>query len=129
MSDEKKYTEIGAEFLEQLVQQALVANEEDIAEINEHIESLKLAMGTSPLGLEQFAHPFTESIRTKGQARDRLLKLINMIANRVRTKEFMSKGQEDVNIIASPEATLQFIEKMRNKTKFEKDDEEENESI
>ena len=103
--------ETNSQKLEDLMADALKAHNVDVEEIDEFLQTIKGAMGGSKLALEQYGQLLNETLRTKAQVRDRLLKLINMMAQRVRVKEVMDKDKGGLNI--SPEEMLRLIEKAK----------------
>lgn len=114
---EKKKLDSTADMLEELMQKALEAYDLDVEETDEVLATIKAAMGTSKLALEQYGTLLNETLRTKAQVRDRLLKLIGMLAQRVRVNEVASKGSEGALFNISPEETLLFIENIQKQKK------------
>lgn len=110
-----KRLDSNAEMLEILMQKALDAYDMDVDEVDEILENIKTAMGTSKMALEQYAQALNETLRTKAQVRDRLLKLIGMLAQRVRVNEVAAKGQDGSFVTLTPEETLAYIEDIQAK--------------
>lgn len=107
--------------LEKLLKSAYDSYQEDVAEANSLIKTYKDAMDSNPqLGIEMYGHFLAEAIKLKGSARERLLKIVNLLSNRVRAKEFMTKGQPDMFAFGSPEQMLAYIENMKLKKEEDK---------
>ena len=111
MSDLNKL-DTNSEKFEELMHDALKAYEADVEETDEFLATIKGAMGGSKLALEQYGQLLNETLRTKAQVRDRLLKLINMLAQRVRIKEVMDKDKGGLTI--SPEEMLKLIDQAQS---------------
>lgn len=114
---EKKKLDSTADMLEELMQKALEAYDMDVEEADQVLTTIKAAMGTSKLALEQYGTLLNETLRTKAQVRDRLLKLIGMLAQRVRVNEVASKGGDGTFFNISPEETMLFIENVQKQKK------------
>lgn len=116
MADDKEYKDVTSEnTLEDLLKLVLKGCDEDIKEANENIALYLEEIGKNPLAKEMFGSLLNDSIKIKGQARDRFMKAVTMIANRIKTKEFITKAAGASPDYFSPENLVKSIESLRTK--------------
>jgi hypothetical protein len=109
MSSKRKKLDISPEGLEELLNLGLEGCSEDIEEADQNVGFYKTEILNTPLAKEQYGHLLNDALRIKGSARDRLIKMINLINNRVRTVEVMKQAQNGEDV--APEKMLAAIEK------------------
>lgn len=111
MAEEKK--DLNADSLEEMLAKALKDAEQDVTEAQSHVDAVKkkIENDANERALNQFSIMYQEALKVKGIARDRHIKLIRMIQDRVRAKEVIKtvKGGQVWSI--SPESIQALLEK------------------
>lgn len=114
--------------LEELLHDALRELQEDLSEVTIHTAEIlqKIKDPSRKNGIEAYAHLYQEALKVKGSARERYLKLINMIKDRVRVKEVIKQTKDKGSMWAlTPESILDAMDQA--KSSRENEDSEDNE--
>lgn len=109
--------------LEKLLRQALDETKNDLTEADEHAGQVldKINDDKNRAGLEMYAHIYQEALKVKGSARERHLKVINMIKDRLRIKETMSE-QGQTPWMIKPEQVQEYLAKKNETEESDKDE-------
>lgn len=109
--------------LEKLLRQALDETKNDLTEADEHAGQVldKINDDKNRAGLEMYAHIYQEALKVKGSARERYLKVINMIKDRLRIKETMSE-QGQTPWMIKPEQVQEYLAKKNETEESDKDE-------
>lgn len=89
----KKKYKIDDEGLEDLLNSILLGCEEDIKETEENIGFYKQEILNNKNSKDMYGHLLHEALRLKGDARDRAIKAINLVKDRVKAKEFIKSNK------------------------------------
>ena len=108
MTAKKTKVEFTSEGIEILLESVLNNIEDDIEEATQNIALYKTEVVNNPLGKEQFGHLMNEALKIKGSTRDRLLKTINIIRDRVKLKELLSNNKGGLDM--APEKMLAMLD-------------------
>jgi predicted ribonuclease YlaK len=114
MSEEVSIDNMNSEFLDKMLNAALKAAENDVAEAQKHVDAVKEKIEKDPenaRSLHTFAIMYQEALRVKGIARDRHIKIVRMIQDRVRLVELAKTAKGGVPWLMTPEAIQQLLEK------------------
>lgn len=113
MSDKKPYND---ERLNELFDDVLSGLKEDLDEATQNVEIYKKEIINNTMGKEAFGQLYNDALRIKGQARERVLKAINLIKERIKVKEVIQKERSDGGGNTNPEEIVSAIDKMNNES-------------
>ena len=117
----RKKIEFNSDGVEALMEDTLNSIEEDIEEATQNIALYKTEIVNNPLGKESFGHLMNEALKIKGLTRDRMLKIVNIVKDRVKMKEILSSTKGGVDM--APEDMVAMVDKyMRSEDGEEEDD-------
>lgn len=116
----KKTVKVNDEGLEELINDIVQGCAEDLEEADQNVAFYKTEILNNPLGKESFGFHLNEALKIKGSARDRVIKMLNLIKDRVKSKEFLDKAKNTDDM--SPENLVKGLDAY-----FKEDDEEVNE--
>lgn len=104
--------------LEKLIVQSLADVEQDMKDVDVNIDLYRAAMSTGTFALEQYGELYNEALKLKGSLRDRVLKIISLMKDRVKTKEVYAMTKRD-----GSEMSAEDIKTLRDKIAEDKDNE------
>lgn len=108
--------------LEALLKKALTNVQEDIDEAQKHVKQIakKIEDPDKKAAIEIYSIMYQEALKVKGVARDRYLKVIKMIQDRVRVKEIVKQGKSSTPWMLTPDAVQDMITAAKDKQDVEK---------
>jgi hypothetical protein len=109
----KRKITIDDEGLNDLINDALNGCIEDLQEAALNVDLYKTEVLNDKLGKERYSTQLNEALKIKGSARDRLIKLINLVKDRVKTKEFFEQQSSGVGNY-SPELISKMIDEIND---------------
>lgn len=77
------------ESLEQLLKEALKDLDSDLQEANENCEVYKDQIVNNPMGKDQYGPSYHQALTIKANVRDKQIKVINIIKDRLKVKELL----------------------------------------
>jgi hypothetical protein len=80
---------------EKLIVEALDDVEKDMVDVEGNIDLYKKLITTGSFGLEQYGEFYNEALKLKGSLRDRVLKILTLMKDRVKTKEVYAMTKKD----------------------------------
>lgn len=92
----KKKIAIDDEGLNNLINDALNGCLEDLQEAALNVDLYKNEVLNDKLGKERYSTQLNDALKIKGLARDRMLKLINLVKDRVKTKELLTQQSSGI---------------------------------
>lgn len=101
--------------LERLLEKALDHVESDVEEAQKHVDAITTRINdpSKKSALEIYSLMYQEALKVKGIARDRHLKIIKMIQDRLRVKEVLSTSQKAFAWTMTPEAIQQILDQKK----------------
>jgi hypothetical protein len=98
--------------LESLLASALEDVRADIEEADKHVKAIatKIENPDKKSALEQYSIMYQEALKVKGVVRDRHIKVIKMIQDRIRVKEVMNQTKGSVPWMLTPDAIQELME-------------------
>lgn len=115
MAEKKPYND---ERLNELFDDIIDGLKEDLAEATQNVELYKGEIINTQTGKELYGNLYNDALRIKGQARDRVLKAVNLIKERIKVKEVLQKDRSDGGGNTSPEDIVSAIDKLNNDGKL-----------
>lgn len=116
--------EYNDEKLNRLFDEMLEGLKEDLAEVSQNVELYKSEVINNSTGKDAYGSLYNDALRIKGATRDRMLKAITIIKDRIKIKEIVVKTSETGGPEMSPEKIIAAMDKLEKNQK----DAEENES-
>lgn len=80
---------------EKLIVEALDDIEKDMLDVDANIGLYKQVLATGSFALEQYGELYNEALKLKGSLRDRVLKILTLMKDRVKTKEVYAMAKKD----------------------------------
>jgi len=90
----KKKIQIDGDSFEELINELLNDLRNDLEEVDENVSYYKVEL-TKQFGIERVGTLFNDALKIKGTARDRMLKIIQVIRDRVKAKEIIEMTNKD----------------------------------
>ncbi len=97
-----KSIKLDGESFEALINEMLLDLQEDVKETKENVEFYKNLV-SKQFGPEQYGELFNEALKIKGSARDRVLKLLTLIRDRVKAKEVIELSKKETGDYSAEE--------------------------
>lgn len=91
---------------EQLIVQALNDVEIDMKEVDANIDLYKVAVSSGTFGLEQYGELYNEALKLKGTLRDRFLKILTLMKDRIKTKEAYAMAKKNGNEMSAEDISF-----------------------
>ena len=117
MSENKDKVEMDGSGLEDLLQKAIDAATADVKEAQTHVDAIEklIKEGTTTNALQRYSIMYQEALKVKGIARDRHIKLVRMIQDRVRVKEVAKQTKGGIPWMVTPDQIQDFLDKEKDK--------------
>ncbi len=108
----KKKVKVSDDGLEELINDLYNSCLDDVEEANLNVNLYKTEVLNNTLGKESYGTLLSDALKIKGAARDRIIKVVNLVKDRVKSKEFLDKStnQDDMspeNIVKGLDMYLQ----------------------
>ena len=88
--------------LEKLIIQSLEDVKQDMKDVEINIDLYKTAM-TGTFALEQYGELYNEALKLKGSLRDRVLKILALMKDRIKTKEIYAMTKRNGGEVSAEE--------------------------
>jgi len=98
------------ESLEQLLKEALKDLDSDLQEANENCEIYKDQIVNNPMGKDQYGPSYHKALDIKANVRDKQIKVINIIKDRLKVKELLKTQDAGAK---NPERALTPLEMIK----------------
>lgn len=108
MTKKKVNVKVNDDGLEELINDLYNSCLEDIEEANLNVNLYKTEVLNNPLGKESFGTLLSDALKIKGTARDRIIKVVNLVKDRVKSKEFLDKSINEDDM--SPENIVKGLD-------------------
>lgn len=99
------------ESLEILLKEALKDLDSDLQEANENCEVYKDQIVNNPMGKDQYGPSYHQALTIKANVRDKQIKVINIIKDRLKVKELLKT--QDASGANNPERALTPLEMIK----------------
>lgn len=115
---EDKNISMDSNGLEGLLQKSLDEATSDVKEAQDHVNEIAKLMkdGEGTNKLQRYSIMYQEALKVKGIARDRYIKLVRMIQDRIRLKEIATQAKGGTPWLISPETIQEFLDNPLGKT-------------
>jgi hypothetical protein len=80
---------------EKLIVEALDDVEKDMVDVDANIGVYKNLISSGSFGVEQYGEFYNEALKLKGSLRDRVLKILTLMKDRIKTKEVYAMTKKD----------------------------------
>ncbi len=97
------------ESLEQLLKEALKDLDRDLQEANENCEMYKDQLVNNTHGKDLYGPSYHQALGIKANVRDKQIKVINIIKDRLKVKELLKQNDSSANQIDKPLSPLEMI--------------------
>lgn len=114
MSESESEFNMDSKFLEDMLNKALKSAQNDVEEAQKHVDQIKKEIEKNPestRSLHTFAIMYQEALKVKGIARDRHLKIVRMIQDRVRILETAKSTKGGSAWMITPEAIQEMLDR------------------
>lgn len=96
--------------LEELLQKAIDAAAADVVEAQKHVDEVAKLIEGDSTKLPRYSIMYQEALKVKGIARDRHIKLVRMIQDRVRLKEVSKQGKDGMIWRITPDKIQELLD-------------------